>query len=39
MIKDIIVNLGQVDRDPAGDYAISVADAFERASARRRLPL
>jgi nucleotide-binding universal stress UspA family protein len=28
MIKDIVVNLGQVDRDAAGDYAISVADAF-----------
>lgn len=28
MIKDIVVNLGQGARDPAGDYAISVADAF-----------
>jgi nucleotide-binding universal stress UspA family protein len=28
MIKDIIVNLGPADSDPAGDYAISVADAF-----------
>ncbi len=29
MIKDLIVNLGLGDRDPAGDYAISVAQAFE----------
>jgi nucleotide-binding universal stress UspA family protein len=28
MIKDIVVNLGLADRDPVGDYAISVADAF-----------
>jgi nucleotide-binding universal stress UspA family protein len=28
MIKDIIVNLGLGERDPAGDFAISVADAF-----------
>jgi len=28
MIKDIIVNLGLGDRDPAGEFAISVADAF-----------
>jgi nucleotide-binding universal stress UspA family protein len=29
MIKDIVVNLGLGTRDPAGDYAISVAEAFE----------
>jgi nucleotide-binding universal stress UspA family protein len=29
MIKDIAVNLGLGTRDPAGDYAISMADAFE----------
>jgi nucleotide-binding universal stress UspA family protein len=29
MIKDIVVNLGLGQRDPAGDFAISVADAFE----------
>lgn len=29
MIKDIIVNLGLGQRDPAGDYAISLAQAFE----------
>ena len=29
MIKDIVVNLGLGARDPAGDFAISVADAFE----------
>jgi nucleotide-binding universal stress UspA family protein len=29
MIKDIIVNLGLGAKDPAGDYAISVAEAFE----------
>ena len=29
MIKDIVVNLGLGERDPAGDFAISVADAFE----------
>ena len=29
MIKDIVVNLGLGARDPAGDYAISVAEAFE----------
>lgn len=29
MIKDIVVNLGLGDRDPAGEYAISVAEAFE----------
>jgi nucleotide-binding universal stress UspA family protein len=28
MIKDLIVNLGLGDRDPAGDFAISVADAY-----------
>ena len=28
MIKDIVVNLGLGERDPAGEYAISVADAF-----------
>ncbi len=29
MIKDIVVNLGLGAKDPAGDFAISVADAFE----------
>ncbi len=29
MIKDIVVNLGLGAHDPAGNYAISVADAFE----------
>ena len=29
MIKDIVVNLGLGERDPAGDFAISVADTFE----------
>src|SRR5262249_32859185 len=29
MIKDIVVNLGLGTRDPAGEYAISVAPAFE----------
>ena len=29
MIKDIIVNLGLGEHDPAGDFAISVANAFE----------
>jgi len=29
MIKDIVVNLGLGDHDPAGDFAISVAEAFE----------
>jgi nucleotide-binding universal stress UspA family protein len=29
MIKDIIVNLGLGERDPAGDFAISVANMFE----------
>jgi nucleotide-binding universal stress UspA family protein len=29
MIKDIVVNLGLGDHDHAGDFAISVADAFE----------
>ena len=28
MIKDIVVNLGLGERDPAGEYAIAVADAF-----------
>jgi nucleotide-binding universal stress UspA family protein len=28
MIKDLIVNLGLGDRDPAGDYAISIAQTF-----------
>jgi nucleotide-binding universal stress UspA family protein len=28
MFKDIVVNLGLGTHDPAGDYAISVADAF-----------
>ncbi len=28
MIKDIVVNLGLGDKDPAGDYAISMAAAF-----------
>jgi nucleotide-binding universal stress UspA family protein len=29
MIKDIVVNLGLGAHDPAGDYAISVAEGFE----------
>ena len=29
MIKDIVVNLGLGAKDPAGDYAISIAEAFE----------
>ncbi len=29
MIKDIVVNLGLGARDPAGDFAISVANAFQ----------
>ena len=29
MIKDIVVNLGLGTRDPAGDYAITMAEAFE----------
>ncbi|MDP2410768.1 MAG: universal stress protein [Pseudolabrys sp.] len=29
MIKDIIVNLSLGERDPAGDFAISVAEAFD----------
>jgi nucleotide-binding universal stress UspA family protein len=29
MIKDIVVNLGLGAHDPAGDYAISLADAFQ----------
>jgi nucleotide-binding universal stress UspA family protein len=29
MIKDIVVNLSLGDRDPAGDYAISIAELFE----------
>jgi nucleotide-binding universal stress UspA family protein len=29
MIKDIVVNLGLGPKDPAGDYAITVASAFE----------
>ena len=28
MIKDIVVNLNLGDRDPAGDYAVSMAEAF-----------
>jgi nucleotide-binding universal stress UspA family protein len=28
MIKDIVVNLGLGARDPAGDYAVSLAEAF-----------
>jgi len=28
MIKDIVVNLGLGSRDPAGEYAVSVAEAF-----------
>jgi len=28
MIKDIVVNLSLGDRDPAGEYAVSVAEAF-----------
>ena len=29
MIKDIVVNLGLGTQDPAGVYAISVAEKFE----------
>ena len=29
MIKDIVVNLGLGERDPAGDFAVAVAEAFE----------
>jgi nucleotide-binding universal stress UspA family protein len=29
MIKDLIVNLGLGERDPAGDYAISIAQTFD----------
>jgi nucleotide-binding universal stress UspA family protein len=29
MIKDIVVNLGLGERDPAGDFAVSMAEAFE----------
>ena len=29
MINDLIVNLGLGEHDPAGNYAISVAEAFE----------
>jgi nucleotide-binding universal stress UspA family protein len=29
MIKDIVVNLGLGEHDPAGDFAISAADAFK----------
>lgn len=29
MIKDIVVNLGLGEHNPAGDYAISIADAYE----------
>ena len=29
MLKDIVVNLGLGEHDPAGEYAISLADAFE----------
>ncbi|MFN3657612.1 MAG: universal stress protein [Pseudolabrys sp.] len=29
MIKDIVVNLGLGEHDPAGNYAVSVAEAFE----------
>jgi nucleotide-binding universal stress UspA family protein len=29
MIKDIVVNLGLGERDPAGDFAISIAEALE----------
>jgi nucleotide-binding universal stress UspA family protein len=29
MIKDIVVNLGLGDQDPAGSFAVSVAEAFE----------
>ena len=29
MIKDIVVNLGLNERDPAGDFAISMAETFE----------
>ncbi|HVZ53374.1 MAG TPA: universal stress protein [Pseudolabrys sp.] len=29
MIKDIVVNLGLGERDPAGDFAISIAESFD----------
>jgi nucleotide-binding universal stress UspA family protein len=29
MIKDIVVNLGLGDKDPAGSFAVSIAEAFE----------
>ena len=29
MIKDIVVNLGLGEQDPAGNFAISVAETFE----------
>jgi hypothetical protein len=29
MIKDIVVNLSLGERDPAGDYAVSAAEAFD----------
>ena len=29
MIKDIVVNLGLGPNDPAGDYAVSMAEIFE----------
>jgi nucleotide-binding universal stress UspA family protein len=29
MIKDLIVNLGLGERDPAGDYAVSIAQSFD----------
>lgn len=29
MIKDIVVNLGLGDRDPAGEFAVSLAETFE----------
>ena len=28
MIKDLIVNLGLGDRDPAGEFAISIAEDY-----------
>ena len=29
MIKDIVVNLGLGEHDPAGTFAVSIAEAFE----------
>ena len=36
MIKDIVVNLGLGSNDPAGDYAVSMAEILRSSSPRRR---